>query len=166
MGDMMVFPGNQVGRKPTINVARGFHPKISDRMDLTVECVRRYYRREDSPLARPCAADPGRAGPPGDPGRAEADVEPPRQAYRRSYVRPASWDVSLAGQSPSLSCWKLAVSGALPSWILYRPLVANDRSPVYQAICVGSARDGWEMRKSAGSPPPAGTADGRGWEHC
>jgi hypothetical protein len=36
---------------PTINAARGFNRKISDRMDLTLECVRRYYRREDSPLA-------------------------------------------------------------------------------------------------------------------
>jgi hypothetical protein len=51
MGGMMVFPGNQVDRKPTINAARGFHPKISDRMDLTLECVRRYYRNQDSPLA-------------------------------------------------------------------------------------------------------------------
>jgi hypothetical protein len=51
MGGMLVFPCNQVDRKPTINVARGFHPKISDRMDLTLECVRRYYRHEDSPLA-------------------------------------------------------------------------------------------------------------------
>jgi hypothetical protein len=51
MGGMMVFPGNQVDRKPTINAARGFNRKISDRMDLTLECVRRYYRQEDSPLA-------------------------------------------------------------------------------------------------------------------
>lgn len=51
IGGMMVFPGNQVDRKPTINVARGFHPRICDRMDLTLECVRRYYRHEDSPLA-------------------------------------------------------------------------------------------------------------------
>ena len=51
MGGMMVFPGNRVDGKPTINAARGFNRKISDRMDLTLECVRRYYRREDSPLA-------------------------------------------------------------------------------------------------------------------
>ena len=51
MGGMVVFPGNQVDRKPTINAVRGFNRKISDRMDLTLECVRRYYRREDSPLA-------------------------------------------------------------------------------------------------------------------
>ena len=47
----MVFPGNRVDGKPTINAARGFNRKISDRMDLTLECVRRYYRHEDSPLA-------------------------------------------------------------------------------------------------------------------
>lgn len=59
MGGMMVFPGSQVDRKPTINVARGFHPKISDRMDLTLECVRRYYRQEDSPLAAALGRYPG-----------------------------------------------------------------------------------------------------------
>jgi hypothetical protein len=47
----MVFPGNRVDGKPTINATRGFNRKISDRMDLTLECVRRYYRHEDSPLA-------------------------------------------------------------------------------------------------------------------
>jgi len=47
----MVWPGNQVDRKPTINGARGLNRKISDRMDLTLECIRRYYRHEDSPLA-------------------------------------------------------------------------------------------------------------------
>lgn len=51
MGGMMLFPGNRVDGKQTINGARGFNRKISDRMDLTLECVRRYYRREDSPLA-------------------------------------------------------------------------------------------------------------------
>jgi len=51
MGGMMVFPGNRVDGKPTINGARGFNRKISDRMDLTLECVRRHYRHEDSPLA-------------------------------------------------------------------------------------------------------------------
>jgi len=40
-----------VDRKPTINGARGLNRKISDRMDLTLECIRRYYRHEDSPLA-------------------------------------------------------------------------------------------------------------------
>jgi hypothetical protein len=50
IGGMMVFPGNRIGRKMTINGQRGFHPRIKDRFDLTVECIRRYYRNEDSPL--------------------------------------------------------------------------------------------------------------------
>ena len=33
MGAIMVFPGNRVDGKPTINTARGFNRKISDRMD-------------------------------------------------------------------------------------------------------------------------------------
>jgi hypothetical protein len=50
IGGMMTFPGNRIGRKMTINGARGFHPRIKDRFDLTVECIRRYYSRENSPL--------------------------------------------------------------------------------------------------------------------
>jgi hypothetical protein len=50
MGGMMMWPGNRVGRKMTINGARGFHPRIKDRFDLTVECIRRYYLGEPSPL--------------------------------------------------------------------------------------------------------------------
>ena len=45
MGGMMVFPGNRVDRKMTINAARGFHPRLKDRFDLTAECIRRHYRR-------------------------------------------------------------------------------------------------------------------------
>ena len=50
IGGMMLFPGHQVGRQMTINGARGFHPKIKDRFDLTVECIRRHYLNEWSPL--------------------------------------------------------------------------------------------------------------------
>jgi len=50
MGGMMIFPGDRVGRQMTINGARGFHPRIKDRFDLTVECIRRHYRDERSPL--------------------------------------------------------------------------------------------------------------------
>ena len=50
IGGMMLFPGQKVGGKMTINAARGFHPKIKDRFDLTVECIRRHYRNEWSPL--------------------------------------------------------------------------------------------------------------------
>ncbi len=51
IGGMMVFPGNQIDRKLTINCARGFHPQISDRFDLTVECIRRHYLGLTSPLS-------------------------------------------------------------------------------------------------------------------
>jgi hypothetical protein len=52
---MMLFPGNRVGLQMTINGARGFHPRIKDRFDLTVECIRRHYINEDSPLNAPLA---------------------------------------------------------------------------------------------------------------
>jgi hypothetical protein len=50
-GSTLVFPGNRIGRKPTINGARGLHPRIADRFDLTLECIRRHYLGEPSPLA-------------------------------------------------------------------------------------------------------------------
>ncbi|MGD9905221.1 MAG: hypothetical protein AB7U83_17275, partial [Vicinamibacterales bacterium] len=50
IGAIMVFPGQRIGRRMTINGARGFHPRIKDRFDLTVECIRRHYVNEDSPL--------------------------------------------------------------------------------------------------------------------
>ena len=51
IGGMMVFPAHRVGGKMTINGARGFHPRIKDRFDLTVECIRRHYCNEWSPLS-------------------------------------------------------------------------------------------------------------------
>jgi hypothetical protein len=50
-GSALVFPGNRIGRKPTINGARGLHPRIADRFDLNLECIRRHYLGEPSPLA-------------------------------------------------------------------------------------------------------------------
>jgi len=50
IGGMMIFPGNVVARKLTINGARGFLRRISDRMDLTLECIRRHYLGQASPL--------------------------------------------------------------------------------------------------------------------
>jgi hypothetical protein len=50
IGGMMVFPRNPVGGKMTINQARGCHPRIRDRFDLTLECIRRHYLDEPSPL--------------------------------------------------------------------------------------------------------------------
>jgi hypothetical protein len=50
IGGMMLWPGQQVRRKMTINQQRGCHPRIKDRFDLTVECVRRHYEGSASPL--------------------------------------------------------------------------------------------------------------------
>jgi hypothetical protein len=50
IGGMMIFPSNRIDGKATINGARGFHPLIKDRFDLTLECVRLYYISEPSPL--------------------------------------------------------------------------------------------------------------------
>jgi hypothetical protein len=43
IGGMMIFPGNSIDRKWTINQARGCLRSISDRLDLTIECIRRHY---------------------------------------------------------------------------------------------------------------------------
>ena len=51
IGGMMVFPAVRVKRQMTINGQRGCHPRIKDRFDLTVECIRRHYSNETSPLA-------------------------------------------------------------------------------------------------------------------
>ena len=51
IGGMMVFPGKKVGGKMTLNGARGCHPRIKDRFDLTLECIRRHYTGGQSPLS-------------------------------------------------------------------------------------------------------------------
>ncbi len=51
IGGMMIFPGNPVEGKGTINQERGCNPKIDDRFDLTVECIRRHYLGQSSPLS-------------------------------------------------------------------------------------------------------------------
>lgn len=51
IGAYIVFPARTVNRKPTINAARGMHPKIGDRFDLTLECIRLHYADRDSPLS-------------------------------------------------------------------------------------------------------------------
>ncbi|WP_211223201.1 DUF6994 family protein [Propionicicella superfundia] len=51
MGGMMIWPGVPAGGRRTINVERGFNARIADRMDLTLECIRRHYRGLDSPMA-------------------------------------------------------------------------------------------------------------------
>lgn len=51
LGSAMIWPVRSKDR-PTINQARGFSLLIADRMDLTLECIRRHYAGEPgSPLA-------------------------------------------------------------------------------------------------------------------
>lgn len=51
IGGMMIFPGNMIDGKQTINGARGCNGRIADRFDLTLECIRRHYAGQDSPLS-------------------------------------------------------------------------------------------------------------------
>lgn len=51
VGAYVIFPSQRIDRKPTINGARGLHWKIRDRFDLTLECIRRHYDNEASPLS-------------------------------------------------------------------------------------------------------------------
>lgn len=46
IGGEIIFPKH----RNSINQTRGTNPQISDRFDLTLECIRRYYLGEDSPL--------------------------------------------------------------------------------------------------------------------
>ncbi len=51
IGAYIVFPGNKVNGKLTINGARGLNGKIGDRFDLTLECIRLHYLQGESPLS-------------------------------------------------------------------------------------------------------------------
>lgn len=45
------FPGiGSAGSRRSVNAARGFHPRIKDRLDLTLECIRRHYLGTPNPL--------------------------------------------------------------------------------------------------------------------
>ena len=50
IGGYIIFPNNRISGKPTINGARGCHGLIDDRFDLTLECIRRFYLGQESPL--------------------------------------------------------------------------------------------------------------------
>lgn len=50
IGAYIIFPSKKIDNKMTINGARGINAKIKDRFDLTLECIRRYYIKEQSPL--------------------------------------------------------------------------------------------------------------------
>lgn len=47
----ILFPGNSIDGEQTINQRRGTHPKIKDRFDLTLECIRIHYQGGESPLS-------------------------------------------------------------------------------------------------------------------
>jgi hypothetical protein len=51
IGGFIVFPSKKIDNKMTINGARGINHKIQDRFDLTLECIRRHYLNEGSPLS-------------------------------------------------------------------------------------------------------------------
>jgi hypothetical protein len=50
IGSYIIFPKNRIDGKQTINQARGVNRLIDDRFDLTLECIRRFYKAQPSPL--------------------------------------------------------------------------------------------------------------------
>ncbi len=50
IGGIVIWPSNKINGFQTINGARGFNRQIVDRLDLTIECIRRFYLGESSPL--------------------------------------------------------------------------------------------------------------------
>lgn len=48
IGGMILWPGNRIDGRWTINQARGCTGRIADRFDLTIECVRRHYEGDDT----------------------------------------------------------------------------------------------------------------------
>ena len=51
IGAYIIYPSKRVDNQMTINGARGTNGKIKDRFDLTLECIRRHYLNEESPLS-------------------------------------------------------------------------------------------------------------------
>lgn len=49
IGGFVLFPNNKIGGA-TINQARGVNAFIDDRFDLTLECIRLFYKKQESPL--------------------------------------------------------------------------------------------------------------------
>ena len=52
IGGYIIYPSKRVDNQMTINGARGTNGKIKDRFDLTLECIRRHYLNEESPLSK------------------------------------------------------------------------------------------------------------------
>ena len=53
IGAMIIFPRHI----RSMNQMRGMNRRISDRWDLTMECIRRYYAGEESPLSKTIESD-------------------------------------------------------------------------------------------------------------
>ena len=53
IGGMIIFPCH----RNSMNQMRGISSKIRDRWDLTLECIRRYYAGEESPLTKVIESD-------------------------------------------------------------------------------------------------------------
>jgi hypothetical protein len=51
VGGYIIFPAKKIDNKMTINASRGLNQSIKDRFDLTLECIRRFYSNEFSPLS-------------------------------------------------------------------------------------------------------------------
>jgi len=50
IGGFLIFPGNRINGLHTMNQERGMNLYINDRIDLTLECIKRYYNGETSPM--------------------------------------------------------------------------------------------------------------------
>jgi len=50
IGAYIIFPSNRRNNQMTINQARGVNPRIQDRFDLTLECIRLLYENKECPL--------------------------------------------------------------------------------------------------------------------
>ena len=48
VGAYIIFPSKKINNKMTINASRGVNHKIQDRFDITLECIRRLYLKENS----------------------------------------------------------------------------------------------------------------------
>lgn len=58
IGGEIIFPKHDFKKYgQTINQRRGWHPRIKDRFDLTLECIRRFYEGKDSPLFKTLKID-------------------------------------------------------------------------------------------------------------
>lgn len=55
MGGTMLFPSWTGTRHVSINQARGMLTNIADRIDLTLECIRRHYADAESPMTKTLA---------------------------------------------------------------------------------------------------------------